>query len=142
VYTRETGRGWPLLTVETAVNGDSKSTNERGPSVVGSLRLSGRYKRFLFSLLAALVGPKQNLLFLTVHFFNSFVPITQQAGQTATLGCMSLSMCLWCILYTYSCLKKPPMWYRKSIKHCLTINHSQKRYKHVSPHLRDKLKKN
>ncbi len=30
---------WPLLTVETEVNGDSKSTNERGPSlvVVGSL---------------------------------------------------------------------------------------------------------
>jgi hypothetical protein len=25
--------GWPLLTVETEVNGDSKSTNERGPSL-------------------------------------------------------------------------------------------------------------
>ncbi len=30
---RETG--WALLTVETEVNGDSKSTNERGPSLVG-----------------------------------------------------------------------------------------------------------
>ncbi|MFN9908250.1 MAG: hypothetical protein ACK56F_19330 [bacterium] len=29
--------GWPLLTVETEVNGDSKSTNERGPALVGSL---------------------------------------------------------------------------------------------------------
>ncbi len=28
---RETRDGWPLLTVETEVNGDSKSTNERGP---------------------------------------------------------------------------------------------------------------
>ncbi len=27
---RETREGWPLLTVETEVNGDSKSTNERG----------------------------------------------------------------------------------------------------------------
>jgi hypothetical protein len=27
--------GWPLLTVESEVNGDSKSTNERGPSLVG-----------------------------------------------------------------------------------------------------------
>jgi hypothetical protein len=42
--------GWPLLTVETEVNGDSKSTNERGPSLVGSLGLSCRYKRFLFCL--------------------------------------------------------------------------------------------
>ncbi len=29
--------GWPLLTVETAVNGDSKRTNERGSFLVGSL---------------------------------------------------------------------------------------------------------
>jgi hypothetical protein len=27
--TRETIEGWPMLTVETEVNGDSKSTNER-----------------------------------------------------------------------------------------------------------------
>jgi hypothetical protein len=29
--------GWPLLTVETEVNGDSKRTNERGSFLVGSL---------------------------------------------------------------------------------------------------------
>jgi hypothetical protein len=44
-----------LLTVEFEVNEDSKSTNERGPSLVGSLGLSCWYKR-LFSL-ATLVGP-------------------------------------------------------------------------------------
>jgi hypothetical protein len=34
--TRETREGWPLLTVETEVNGDSQSTNERGiPWLVG-----------------------------------------------------------------------------------------------------------
>jgi hypothetical protein len=38
----------PLLTVETEVNGDSKSANERGPSLVGLLGLSCRYKIFLF----------------------------------------------------------------------------------------------
>jgi hypothetical protein len=32
---RETREGWPLLTVETEVNGDSKSTKESGPSLVG-----------------------------------------------------------------------------------------------------------
>ncbi len=39
---RETREGWPLLTVETEKNGDSKSTNERGPSMVVSLGLSCR----------------------------------------------------------------------------------------------------
>jgi hypothetical protein len=35
--TRETRLGWPLLTVKTEANGDSWSTYERGPSLVGSL---------------------------------------------------------------------------------------------------------
>ncbi len=35
------------MTIETEANGDSKSTNERGPSLVGSLGSSCRYKRFL-----------------------------------------------------------------------------------------------
>ncbi len=35
VLTRETREGWPLLAVETGENGDSKSTNERVPSLVG-----------------------------------------------------------------------------------------------------------
>ncbi len=32
--SRETREGWPLLTVDTEVNGDSRSTNERGASFV------------------------------------------------------------------------------------------------------------
>jgi hypothetical protein len=36
--TRETREGgWPLLTVETEANGDSKSKKEGSPSMVGSL---------------------------------------------------------------------------------------------------------
>ncbi len=47
--------------------------------------------------LAASVSPVQNIFFLTIHlhYFNSFVPIGQQAGQAAVLGRLSLSMCLW-----------------------------------------------
>jgi hypothetical protein len=92
-----TSYGWPLLTVETEVNGDSKCTNERGPFLVGSLGLSCRHKKFLFliSALAALVGPVQNVFFLTVHYFNAFVLAAQQAGQAAVLGRLSLSVCLW-----------------------------------------------
>ncbi len=52
---RETRKGRPLLTVETEVNGDSKSTNERGPSLVGS---SYRAETIDFcSALAYLVSP-------------------------------------------------------------------------------------
>jgi hypothetical protein len=47
--------------------------------------------------LAALVGPVQNIFFLTVLI--SFFAIAQQAGQAAgqaaVLGRLSLSMCLW-----------------------------------------------
>ncbi len=66
----------PLLTVETDVNGDSKITNERGPS------------------LAALVGPVQNIVILAVHYFN-FVPIAHMLGrQPCWVACL-LGKCLW-----------------------------------------------
>ncbi len=48
---RDYSREWlSLLTVETEANGDSKSTNEKGPCLVCSLFLSYRFKRFLFCL--------------------------------------------------------------------------------------------
>ncbi len=46
----ETRVVWLLLSVETEGNGDSRSTNDRGPSLVGSLGLSCSYKRLLFCL--------------------------------------------------------------------------------------------
>jgi hypothetical protein len=45
--------------------------------------------------LAALVGPVHNIFFLTIHYFDSFAPIAQQAGQAAVQGRLSISMCLW-----------------------------------------------
>ncbi len=47
--------GWRLLIVENEANGDSRSTYERGPSLVDSLGSSCQYKRFL-SWLVALVS--------------------------------------------------------------------------------------
>jgi hypothetical protein len=44
--------------------------------------------------LVALVGPVQNIFFLTVHYFNSFVPIVQQTGQAVVRGRLSLNVCL------------------------------------------------
>jgi hypothetical protein len=52
--------------------------------------------RDFYPALAALVGPIQHIFVLTVHyFFNSFVPIAQQAWQAVVQGHLSLSLCLW-----------------------------------------------
>ncbi len=83
-------RGGHLLTVETEVNEASKSTNERGPNLVGSLGFL-----WLLFCLGCSSRPSTNFFFLTVLYFNSFVPFAQQAGQAAVLGRLSLSMCLW-----------------------------------------------
>ncbi len=49
-------------------------------------------KRDFYSALSV-----QNILFLTVHYLNSYVLIDLQAGQEAVLGRLALSMCLWFI---------------------------------------------
>jgi hypothetical protein len=50
-------------------------------------------------ILAALVGPAQNIFSSARHYVNTFVTFAQQAGQAAELGrlCMyvSMYMCLW-----------------------------------------------
>jgi hypothetical protein len=81
-----------LLTVETELKGSSKSTNEKGLSLIGSLGTCAGKLDFC-SVLAALVGLVQNIFFLNVHFFNFFVPIAQQARQAAVLGRLSLIVC-------------------------------------------------
>jgi hypothetical protein len=95
VYTRKTREGWTLLTVGTVANEDSKRTNERDPFLVHLACRNGTVD--FCSALAALVGPVQNIFFLTEHYFNSFVLIAQQAGQAAVLGSLSLSVYLWSI---------------------------------------------
>jgi hypothetical protein len=63
--------------------------------MVGLLGLLCQYKRFLSChALAALY-----FFFFTLHYFNSFVPIVQQAGQAVVLGRLSLNMCLWSRLF-------------------------------------------
>ncbi len=90
---RETREGWPLPTVETEVNGDSKKTNERGPFVAGSLDLSCRHKRFCSSW-AALVDLVQNIFssMYTISIPQFLCPPRQQAGQAAVMGRTFLSV--------------------------------------------------
>jgi hypothetical protein len=35
----------------------------------------------IFVPLAALVGPEENIFFVTVYYFNSFVPVAPHAGS-------------------------------------------------------------
>ncbi len=57
------------------------------------VRLAGT--RVFCPALAALVGPVQNILLLTVHYFTSFVPIVQQAVQAVVPRRLSLYIHLW-----------------------------------------------
>jgi hypothetical protein len=90
--TWETREGWPLLTVETEVNGNSKRTNERGPSLVGLLGLSCRYRRFVFSL-GCSSRPSTKYFFLTAHYF--YFPFLSPLPSDQGRGRLSLSMYLW-----------------------------------------------
>ncbi len=79
--------GWPLLTVETQVNGDSKNTNVRSPPWL--VCWTGTVD--FCPVLAALVGPVQNIFPHCTPLFQFLnVPIAQQASQTAVLGHLSL----------------------------------------------------
>ncbi len=91
---RETREGWLLLTLETEVSGNSKSTKERGFPLLVHWACHAGTKDFCF-VLATLVGPAENIFFLTVYYFYSFVPSPLQARQAAVLGRLSVSMCLW-----------------------------------------------
>ncbi len=75
--------------------GTQRVQNERGPYTWLIHWACHVGTRNFCSALAALVGPVQNICFLIVHYFKSFVPVTQQAGQAAMLDRLSLSMCLW-----------------------------------------------
>jgi hypothetical protein len=53
---------------------------------------------FFYSALTALLGPVQNIFFLTVHYLHSLVSIAQQAGQATVLD--RLSLFVWSLVNT------------------------------------------
>jgi hypothetical protein len=89
------GSGTPtlLLTVETEANGDwSKwSTNERGPSLVGLLGSSCRYKRFL-SCLGYSGQPSTTHFFSSLHTFSLYVSpsVINLGRQSCRVACLFL----------------------------------------------------
>jgi hypothetical protein len=75
------------------VAASSKSTYERGPSLVGLLGSSCQFTRIL-SCLGCFSRPSINLFPLIAHYFNSFVPITHHAGHAVVPDRLSLNICL------------------------------------------------
>jgi hypothetical protein len=82
-----------LLWVETEASWDLWSTNEGGPSLIGSFCSSCIYERFL-SCLAALVSPVKNVFLLTVHYFTLCLSIAKQPGQAVVCRTACLLICV------------------------------------------------
>ncbi len=82
---RETREGWPLLTVETYVNGYSKRTNEREP-FPWLVRWACRAgTRDFCSALAAIAGPDPNIFFSSPYTVS--VPLSQSPSKLGRQPC-------------------------------------------------------
>ncbi len=90
--TRETGTEWPLQTVETEANGDSRSTHEKDPSLIGSLGSSCRYKRFL-SCLGCYNRPSTKYFFLHRTLFHFIFPLRPASWAGSCAG-FNICFCL------------------------------------------------
>ncbi len=86
--------GWPLLTVETEVNGDPKRTNERGPFLAGALGLPCCSIRDFCSALASLVGPLQNIFSLP---YNISIPLSPSHRPASWAGSRDGSPVSYCV---------------------------------------------
>ncbi len=87
VLTTKTREWWPMLTVETEVNGDSKRTNERGSSLFGSWACGAGTRDFC-SALAALVGPVK-LFFSSRTILIPLCPPPSKLGrQSCWVACL------------------------------------------------------
>ncbi len=84
------------MTVKTEVNGDSKRTNDNGPSLDGTLDsrdlVPVQYIDFCPAM-AALVSPEQILFSSPYIIFTLLVLIAMQHGQAGVLGRLSLCLC-------------------------------------------------
>ncbi len=86
-------RGGPLLTVETEVNGVSKSTNEKGPSLVGLLDSSCVPVQQIFALPWLLQSAQYKILFSSPHTFSLYqTPSPRNLGRQACwVACLCVS---------------------------------------------------
>jgi hypothetical protein len=82
--------GWPLQTFEIEVHGDSKSTNERGSSLVGVRWAFHAGIRDICSALAALVGPVK---YIFSSQYTTLIHLSSKLGRQR-YGVACLSVCV------------------------------------------------
>ncbi len=82
---RETREVWPLLTVNTEVNGNSKRTNEKGIFLGWFIGLVVPVQEILVSALAALVGPVQNIFFSSSYIIS--IPLSPSVSKLDRQPC-------------------------------------------------------
>ncbi len=92
VETRETGEGWPLLTVETW---GSKGTNKRAPSWLDCWAFRAMVQEMFFLPWLLLSAKYKIVFFSRYHISINLSPFDQQARQAVVLGRLSLNMCRW-----------------------------------------------
>ncbi len=88
---RKNQRGVATTDFENEANGDSGSTLEM-KGVLPWFVLASR--RAFLSCLCCSSQPSTTYYFLNVHYFSSFVPIAQQAGQAVVPSCLSFNVSL------------------------------------------------
>jgi hypothetical protein len=79
-YDQRDYKGWPLLTVENEALGLGTQRVQMKGSFLGWFFRPFLPAQEIFSCLGCCSRPSTNIFFLTIHYFNSFVPIAQQAG--------------------------------------------------------------
>ncbi len=89
IWIRETREGWPLLTVETEANGDSKSTNVRVHPWLVHWALRADTLDFLYCLSCS-GQPITNIS--STYTISIRIPIVQQLGQAAVQGRLPLNV--------------------------------------------------
>ncbi len=106
IHSRETKERWPLLTVETEVMGTQRV------QMNGDLHWLVRWGslcwyKILLSCLGCSSRPSTKYFFphRPIQYFNSFVPIAQQAGHAVGQGRLSLNVCLCALIdFHFSCV--------------------------------------
>ncbi len=97
--TRETREGWPLLTVVTEANGDSRTKHEMDP-VLGRFE-AWQYNRFL-SCLGCSGWPSAKYFFpqpktISLHLS----PLPSKMGRQSCLVACFLILCIWYIQWAF-----------------------------------------
>jgi|688.fasta_scaffold1491409_1 hypothetical protein len=99
VASREAREGWPCrTTVETEVDGDSKRKMKGVIPQLACQACRASTRKFLFCH-GCSSRTSKNVFFLIIQYFNSLVPIAQQAGQASMLSRLFFSICLWLLQY-------------------------------------------